>query len=151
MSCLPQPRLLLPPAIIVHTSRFQIDQRNVFYLHILPYLGLVSGNARMLQMQIARKSLQIDRSEVFYLGIGPRASRYGGLWFIFLATHVAQSALQTMFVFEPRVWYPCIWAQGKKTITVKQVVIIVFQARVSFLENLMKFSLCIEFWQICSR
>ena len=47
----------------------------------------------MLQMQIARKSLQIDRSEVFYLGIGPRASRYGGLWFIFLATHVAHCAL----------------------------------------------------------
>ena len=75
------------------TSRFQIDQRNVFYLHISAYLGLVSGNARMLQMQIARKSLQIDRSEVFYLGIGPRASRYGGLWFIFLATHVAHCAL----------------------------------------------------------
>ena len=49
MSCLPQPRLLLPPVIIEHTSRFQIRQRNVFYLHISPYLGLVSGNAPMLQ------------------------------------------------------------------------------------------------------
>ena len=78
MSCLPQPRLLLPPAIIVHTSRFQIDQRNVFYLHILPYLGLVSSNAPMQCSRCKSRARVCKSTEARYFiwasGHAPRAT-----------------------------------------------------------------------------
>ena len=136
MSCLPQPRLLLPPATFC-TSRFQIDQRNVFYLHILPYLGLVSSNAPMQCSRCKSRGRvcksTIARYFIWASGHAPRATGGCGSssllhklhkvlwkthkslsyistlmlserkWFIFLATHVAHSALQTMFVFAPGV------------------------------------------------
>ena len=88
----------LPLLCTVHKQISNRPKECLLSSHLaISWFGLQQCSNAMLQMQIARKSLQIDHSEVFYLGIGPRASRYGGLWFIFLATHVAQSALWFIF------------------------------------------------------
>ena len=68
----------LPLLCTEHTSRFQIDQRNVFYLHISAYLGLVSGNAPM-QCSRCKSRARVCKSTVarYFIwasGHAPRAT-----------------------------------------------------------------------------